>query len=58
MVKIKVEHPTYVFAAKIKVVKTSWHQIYFLFLEIKVGGINTIPSKFQRAVVPGNPKIC
>jgi len=49
MGEIKVVHPTYVFAAKIKVVKT------FIALKIKVGLYNPILSKFQRAVVPGNP---
>jgi len=57
MGEIKVEHPTYFFAAKIKVVKTFMTSNLFFILENKVGGINPILSKFQRAVVPGNLKV-
>jgi len=35
--KIKVEHPTYLFATKIKVVKTFMASNLLLFLKIKVG---------------------
>jgi len=52
---------TFIFAAKNKLVPNfyfyPWHQIYFLFLKIKVGGIKSNSKEIPIRCGPGNPKI-
>jgi len=57
MGKIKVEHPTYFSAAKVKVVKTFMTSNLLLFLKIKVGRIKPNSKEMPIRCGPGNPKV-